>query len=402
MSLLEESSVPRKTAFFSTGAGLAASIGNASLFIASDIASSPARDLLGLFRQSAIAAPDSVGVVLALARVVAQHGFESVPPFACVIADSADVHAIVYGNLKATVRTTQSSETLDGATAVTWADRRFEGTLVDFAVGEPLDPASSWFFAEGIVPASGMVVSAPVDTGRSFTPTAFESRFDDATANREVIAASAASALIDLTEPDTLPEPALAQARPDLPPPPPPPPYVDNEAPSRASVSADAPAGGVALAETRAVAGMACTNGHLNRPDAALCELCYAELDRGRGTVIGTRPSLGVLVFDDGARRVDLTRPVIVGVSPPTDVVIAGEDAETVIIDSDVDGVSDTQFEVHFESWDVFVIDRSTTGTFLDDASGRRHRLPRHARVKLRPGSVIAFGEHSVRVDSSH
>ena len=89
------------------------------------------------------------------------------------------------------------------------------------------------------------------------------------------------------------------------------------------------------------------------------------------------------------------------GADPPTDVVIAGEDAQTVIIDADTDGVSDTQFEVHFESWDAFVIDRSTTGTFLDDASGRRHRLPRHARVKLKAGSVIAFGEHAVRVEST-
>lgn len=398
----EESSVHRKTAFFSTGAGLAASIGNASLFIASDIASSPARDLLSLFRQSAISSPDSVGVVRALARVVAQHGFESVPPFACVIAADTDVHAIVYGALKATVRTTQNSETLDGSLAVTWADRRFEGTLVDFAVGEPLDPASSWFFAEGIVPASGMVVTTAVDNEPSFTPSAFASRLDELVASREVVAASATADVIDLTEPVSLPEPVAAQARPDLPPPPPPPPYIDNEAPARPSGSADGLGrSGATLVETRAVAGMACTNGHLNRPDAALCELCFAELDRGRGTVIGARPSLGVLVFDEGARRVDLTRPVIVGVSPPTDVVIAGEDAETVIIDSDVDGVSDTQFEVHFESWDVFVIDRSTTGTFLDDATGRRHRLPRHARVKLRTGSVIAFGEHTVRVDSS-
>jgi len=186
-------------------------------------------------------------------------------------------------------------------------------------------------------------------------------------------------------------------------PPPPPPPYVESEAP-RPSVSADSSGrGGVAVAESRAVAGMACTNGHLNRPDAALCDWCLAELDRGRGTIIGTRPSLGVLVFDDGARRVDLDRPVIVGTAPPSDMVIAGEDAETVIIDSNAEGVSETQFEVHFESWDVFVIDRSTTGTFLDDSAGRRHRLPRHARVKLRADSVIAFGSfgtHTVRVDS--
>ena len=392
----------RKTAFFSTGAGLAASIGNAALFIGSDIASPPARDLLSLFRQSAVDASDSVGVVRALARVVAQHGFESVPPFACVIADDTDVHAIVYGELKATVRTTQGGETLDGSMAVTWADRRFEGTLVDFSVGEPLDPASSWFFAEGIVPASGMVVSTPL-AAEPLPLANIAPRFEDLVANREVVAASATADVIDLTDSVVLPEPIAAQARPDLPPPPPPPPpYVEADAPTRPSGSAESPGrGGVALVETRAVAGMACTNGHLNRPDAALCDLCFAELDRGRGTVIGVRPSLGVLVFDEGARRVDLTRPVIVGTAPPTDVVIAGEDAETVIIDTDVEGVSDTQFEVHFESWDTFVIDRSTTGTFLDDATGRRHRLPRHARVKLRTGSVIAFGDHTVRVDSS-
>jgi hypothetical protein len=373
--MLEESSVYRKTAFFTTGAGLAASIGNASLFIASDIASEPARDLLSLFRQSAAAAPDSVGVVRALARVVAQHGFDSVPPFACVISGESDVHAIVYGQLQASVRTTHNEELLDGSLAVTWADRRFDGTLIDFAVGEPLDPASSWFFAEGIVPASGMVVSAPVDA----TPTSMP------TAPAEVI---------DLTDAALLPEPVAVQARPDLPPPPPPPPAFESAPPPAPNDAGR----GVALAEVRAVAGMACVNGHLNRPDAAQCEWCSAELDRGRGTIIGVRPSLGVLVLDEGAREIDLVRPVIVGAAPPTDVVIAGEDAETVLIETNLTGVSDTQFEVHFESWDVFVIDRSTTGTFLDDVSGRRHLLPRHARVKLKPGSVLAFGDHTVRV----
>jgi len=394
----EESSVHRKTVFFNTGAGLAASTGNSWLFIASDIASPPARDLLNLFRESAIAARDSVGVVRALARVVAQHGFESVPPFASVIAGDTDVHAIVYGDLRATVRTTLGNETLDGLLAVTWADRRFEGTLVDFAVGGHLDPASSWFFAEGIVPASGMVVSTPVDTEPLFTPSAFAARFDDGVAGREVIAASAK--VIDLTEPVVLREPVGAQARPDLPPPPPPPlPLAQTEASPRQSAPAESSGRGVALVETRAVAGMACINGHLNRPDSALCDVCLAELDRGRGTIVGPRPSLGLLIFDDD-RRVPLDRPVIVGTAPPTDVVIAGEGAETVIIDSDVEGVSATQFEVYFESWDVFVIDRSTTGTFLEDATGRRQRLPRHARVKLRTGSVIVFGEHTVRVDS--
>ena len=80
-----------------------------------------------------------------------------------MISGATDVHAIVYGQLQASVRTTHNEELLDGSLAITWADRRFAGTLVDFAVGESLDPASSWFFAEGIVPASGMLVSAAVD-----------------------------------------------------------------------------------------------------------------------------------------------------------------------------------------------------------------------------------------------
>ncbi|TML12662.1 MAG: FHA domain-containing protein [Actinobacteria bacterium] len=378
----------RKTAFFSTGAGLAASIAHASLFIASDIASDPARDLLMLFRESAATSPDSVGIVRALARVVAQHGFESVPAFACVISGETDVHAIVYGQLQASVRTTHNEELLDGSLAITWADRRFAGTLVDFAVGESLDPASSWFFAEGIVPASGMLVSAAVD----IPPMSTAVGLDDVVESGRV--APLPSDFIDLT--DSVVAAPRADVPSPLPPPPPPPPLIEASSPS---VPHDSAGRAVAVAETRAVAGMPCIDGHLNRPDVTRCEWCSAELDRARGTIVGVRPSLGVLVFDDGVREIDLVRPVIVGAAPPTDVVIAGEDAETVLIDSNLTGISDTQFEVHFESWDVFVLDRSTTGTFLDDASGRRHLLPRHARVKLKPGSVLAFGDHTVRVD---
>ena len=379
----------RKTAFFHPGAGLAASIGNASLFIATDTASAPAGELVSLFRESAVTATDSVGVVRALARVVAQYSFESVPPFACVIAGNEDVHALVYGQLHANVRTTHSDGILDGSVAVTWADRRFEGTLVEFAVGDSVDPTSSWFFEEGIVPAAGLLVSTSVGP--------------------------APTSLIDLTDRvPAPPDPLSAPRGVDLPPPPPPPlsaPPVSHEMPTKAETTAvraqqpipsDHSGRTATLIETRAVAGMACVNGHLNRPDAAQCEWCSADLDRARGTIVGVRPSLGVLVFDEGEREVDLVRPVIVGASPPTDVVIAGEDAETVLIDAGMTGVSDTQFEVHFESWDVFVIDRSTTGTFLDDPSGRRHRLPRHARVKLKQGSVIAFGDHTVRVVPAH
>ena len=370
----------RKTAFFHPGSGLAASIGTASLFIAADVASPAAGDLLNLFRQSATTATDSVSVVRAIARVIAQHGFDTVPPFACVIAGDSDVHALVYGRLQASVRTTHSNEVLDGSVAVTWADRRFTGTLVDFAVGDSVDPASSWFFAEGIVPASGLLVSAPV----SAAPVS-----------------AAPVSVIDLTDRASAPpDPASSPVGVELPPPPPPPFAPSADITDSGTGTSGGRGGGrsVAVAESRAVAGMACVNGHLNRPDASQCEWCSAELDRGRGTIVGVRPSLGVLVFDEGAREVDLVRPIIVGAAPPIDVVIAGEDAETVLIDADNGGVSDTQFEIHFESWDVFVIDRSTTGTFLDDPSGRRHRLPRHARVKLKSGSVIAFGDHTVRV----
>jgi hypothetical protein len=386
----EDSKVQRNTAFFSTGAGLAASIGDASLFIASDVSSAPARDLLNLFRESAVGATDRVAVVRALARVVAQHGFESVPGFACVIADHADVHGIVYGALRAAVRTSAGEAILDGSQAVTWADRRFDGTLISFAVGEPIEPGSSWFFAEGIVPASGLLVSSPAEVAPAVPRPDEVAHQHDGERYERPPAPPPLDGVIDLTEPAPAPVTAMR------PPPPPPPPGFE----AARGATYDSPNRAVGLAESHAVAGMACVNGHLNRPDASQCDWCGAELDRARGTIVGARPSLGTLVFDDGA-RVDLARPIIVGAAPPTDVVIAGEEAQRVIIDHDLDGVSATQFEVHFESWDVFVIDRSTTGTFLDDSSGRRQRLPRHARVKLRPGSRIVFGEHGVRVDAS-
>ncbi len=148
----------RTTALFRPGGGLLARMTRATLFIHSDLESPAAADLIGAFRASNGADLPSISVVRALARVVAQHEFERVPPFAFVAADEDQVHALVYGNLTVRVRTEKHSEVLDASYAVTWVDRCVEGTLVDVSVGDVPDASRAWFVSEGVVPASGALV----------------------------------------------------------------------------------------------------------------------------------------------------------------------------------------------------------------------------------------------------
>lgn len=503
----------RTIALFRPGGGLLARFNRATLFIQSDLESPAAADLIGAFRALSSADQTSIALVRAMARVVAQHEFERVPPFTCVAADEDQVHAIVYGSLSVQVRTDRHAELLDASYAVTWVDRRVDGALVDVSVGDVPDANRAWFVTEGVVPASGALVCfadspASATTDEQAPPAvaspplaAAAPEPAESPAPAEVSAPAIAAAPVLVLAPDepaasimvsevpAVPTVAVVDSPPpvvvsevpiaptvvvaeapapaiepepvvlaevvefvdthavpapaetvavaaevaeqtatvidlrdhrqtiDTPPPPPPPPDAAPLEPSASvlpppppppysgadtDLEAETEESGRTLtligAEVRTVAGLQCQAGHLNRPDALRCSQCTAPLDRSSGTVIGARPSLGTLTFEHTDDSVALTRPVVVGSAPPEDLVIAGEGAAFVQVEGE--GVSGTQFEVHLDNWDAYVIDRSVTGTYLDDTSGRRHRLPRHARVKLKVGSAIVFGDHRVRIDA--
>ncbi len=111
--------------------------------------------------------------------------------------------------------------------------------------------------------------------------------------------------------------------------------------------------------------------------------------------MVGSRPSLGTLTFDDGA-QLQLTRPVVIGRGVPERYAINGEPATTVLLD-DVQGtISRVHLEVHLVGWEIEIIDmNSTSGTFMRTDDGERVRLLSDDPTAVAPGTVVEVGQRS-------
>jgi hypothetical protein len=122
-----------------------------------------------------------------------------------------------------------------------------------------------------------------------------------------------------------------------------------------------------------------------------------AQANREPG--LGKRPSLGVLVLDDGT-TFPLTADHVFGRVPDADAaVIAGAAIAVCLPDH---SVSRVHARIVLDGWDVLVVDAgSTNGSFLcgpTDSSWRR--IPTGMGVPLLPGTVIAFGQRQLRYHS--
>ncbi len=407
-------------AFIIPGDGTVARLGSAAVFVPPG--SDPQRrdQLLAVLHDCA--GGDPVATLRAVAGEALRLGFGAAPSFALALVGESTTHVLVLGDAVAVVETAAGVETLRGRDAVTWLERRIDAPVSSLALAS--DPAAAesapgpWWIDEGVVPAAGLRVGVPTAPSAEDTaPAAEDTAPAVATvvprAGREAEAPEAPAAdgsdeatplVIDLRDPqpETVPTPVPTPVSASVPPPPPPPPPPLGAAPAGTVLVApppppplvlddDAPAPG----EAHVVAGVRCTAGHLNRPGATSCARCAAAISLTSGTVLGPRPALGVLVVDD-ATRVVLDRPVVIGRRPPASPEVSGEPAQAVAIDDGA--LDDVHVEIQLDGWDLYVIDRSVDGSYLEDSSGRRTRLPRHARVKLRPGSALALGDHIVRL----
>lgn len=135
------------------------------------------------------------------------------------------------------------------------------------------------------------------------------------------------------------------------------------------------------------VEGVACSGEHLNHPRALYCRLCGASLRRRRAApTIGPRPSLGVLVVDDGS-LLSLTADHVVGSQPAEDPHVADGRARAIVLAGDP-SIAQAHADVKLRGWSVLVRDRgSATGTLVADPSSDHW-------VRLAPGQArcIAAG----------
>ena len=153
------------------------------------------------------------------------------------------------------------------------------------------------------------------------------------------------------------------------------------------------------------VEGKACIRGHFNDLAAQFCALCGISMVQvTERIVLGKRPPLGILVFEDGM-TFSLDSDYVIGREPEGDASVQDGDARPIeITDSDI--ISRVHARVRLAGWEVELSDAgSSNGTFVRDGDEWR-RLAANDPLKLLSGSEVRLGvEEGARVftfDSHH
>jgi len=147
------------------------------------------------------------------------------------------------------------------------------------------------------------------------------------------------------------------------------------------------------------VSGVRCRAGHFNDPAIPYCCVCGLGLTQaGRVRCRGKRPTLGVLVVDDG-RVLPLDKDCLLGRAPDSPEVRAGA-VTAVSLDDPL--ISDVHARIGIEGWAVRVWDTaSSRGTYVRQRAAEVwERLSEGQRRQLEPGAVIAIGGRQVRFDT--
>lgn len=140
--------------------------------------------------------------------------------------------------------------------------------------------------------------------------------------------------------------------------------------------------------------GVLCPDGHLTSVNDLTCRTCGIATDPEAEIVMGDRPVLGLLTFDDGA-VLAVDRPAAVGSAVPPGYEIDGELATIVRLDDGVDGISAVQVEVKTIGWEVEIHDMNSengTYTILHGERQTRTRLRAGQSVVLQQGMTVELG----------
>jgi hypothetical protein len=147
------------------------------------------------------------------------------------------------------------------------------------------------------------------------------------------------------------------------------------------------------------VEGILCSRGHFNNPQSAYCMVCgISLLHLTPNPVVRPRPTLGFIVFDDGA-SFGLDRSYVIGREPSQ-----AEDpaAELLVIHDNNDTLSRTHAELRLDGWTVQLVDLgSTNGTYIwDTGNDRWNQLTAGHPVELQSGETVALGRRTFVFES--
>ncbi len=139
------------------------------------------------------------------------------------------------------------------------------------------------------------------------------------------------------------------------------------------------------------VLGIHCIRGHFNNPKAGYCQVCGISMVHVTHRLEpGVRPTLGFVVFADGATYA-VDRPYLIGRSPQP----SPSSGLTPLPTQDAtQSVSREHAELRLEEWDVTYTDLgSTNGSFLWNSLTRRwDPIQPRTQVVLESGTTVSVG----------
>ena len=147
------------------------------------------------------------------------------------------------------------------------------------------------------------------------------------------------------------------------------------------------------------VEGILCSRGHFNNPQSAYCMVCgMSLLHLTPHRVVRPRPTLGFIVFDDGA-SFGLDRSYLIGREPSASI---NSKAELLVIHDNNDTLSRTHAELRLNGWTVQIVDLgSTNGTYVwDTQNDRWNQLTANHPIELQSGETVALGRRTFVFES--
>ena len=169
--------------------------------------------------------------------------------------------------------------------------------------------------------------------------------------------------------------------------------YADRPAPPAVDPEADTQA---------LVEGVVCRNDHFNDPLLRYCQICGISMAQlTKVTRLGRRPSLGVLLLDDGS-TLRLDRDYVAGREPDQHADVVAGRARPLRLAGPVSGVSRRHLRVGLAGWQVEVVDLgSANGTHVRlPGTGDTTRLVPDEPFVLRPGSRVELGRRWFQYES--
>lgn len=325
---------------------------------------------------------------------------EPLPSLCAFGAVEDGIAVVVHGNARLRVTMPDGELRLDGSDAVTVVDRVVSQPVISITgeIGEEIPGFCSWSeLTSGVVRAGALQYGTP-DEPEATAETDMMAAGDSAPPEESMVDSAPADAPADESTDESADAPADAAADESADE------LSGESAGESAGESGDAPqdeaAGEPRSAGRSQIVGVSCTRGHFNNPDDQYCAVCGIGLTQaGRRAAHNERPSLGVLVLDDGT-SLPMTKNYVIGREPEVDSELSDSDVALVRLTDPM--VSGVHAKIRLDGWEVSLVDAgSANGTFMrEPGSDWCVQVPTNGRVVLRPGAIVTVGRRQFRYDS--